>query len=128
MRAEDALSEWELEALDAPVKAQLAHPLGWGRVVQPVILCKDCLRFRNLQGVLKRYSVGTVGRHEGTVERAAARHAVRYKLDKFLLARESTEGTADRWALSVLHVPVLGGWPPAWIIILEVCSHISKLS
>eukprot|EP00439_Symbiodinium_sp_Y106_P045593 s373_g5.t2 len=40
----DALSEWELEALDAPVKAQLAHPLGWGRVVQPVILCKDCLR------------------------------------------------------------------------------------
>ncbi|CAE6924534.1 unnamed protein product [Symbiodinium sp. CCMP2592] len=49
VKAEDALSEWELEALDAPVKAQRAHPaLNWGRVVQPVILCKDCLRFRNL--------------------------------------------------------------------------------
>ncbi|CAE7397591.1 unnamed protein product, partial [Symbiodinium necroappetens] len=36
----DALSEWEL---DAPVKAQLAHPTGWGRVVQPVILCKEPL-------------------------------------------------------------------------------------
>ncbi|CAE7783522.1 unnamed protein product [Symbiodinium microadriaticum] len=37
---QDALSEWEL---DAPVKAQLAHPTGWGRVVQPVILCKEPL-------------------------------------------------------------------------------------